>query len=236
MRSISIKLFLCAAIALLVTSVSLAQHQPNAEMVDEFGAVSCEDLVSRIHGLADQLRRVPGTRASFYMFRPKVRPRGIELRRKLISSTLQLQGIDRDMYMFHDSSTSADGEIKTQVWKVPAGALEPGHPSTGWNEPLHDVSRRFLFGQEDDVGICPTFVPKAFAKLLNDNPGSHGRIIVREGRSGSHRFSFAKAVIAELVDNQGLPRKRLRLSFAKSRSSVAKAEYWFVPGRRFGRR
>ena len=90
----------------------------------------------------------------------------------------------------------------------------------------------FLFGEEDDVGICPTFVPKAFAKLIMSNPGSHGRIIVREGRSGSDKYSFAKAVIAELVDNQGLSRQRLRLSFAKSRGSVTRGEYWFVPGRR----
>jgi hypothetical protein len=134
--------------------------------------------------------------------------------------------------MFHDSNTSADGEIKTQVWKVPKGALEPGHESTVWNEPPYDTSKRFLFGEEDDVGICPTFVPKAFAKLIMSNPGSHGRIIVREGRSGSDKYSFAKAVIAELVDNQGLSRQRLRLSFAKSRGSVTRGEYWFVPGRR----
>jgi hypothetical protein len=89
-----------------------------------------------------------------------------------------------------------------------------------------------MFGYEDEIGICPTFVPKAFAKLIHENPGSRGHIVVRVGDDPTvDRFYFAERWIEELVEKQGVPRKRLRLFFGKGKGSTA-AEFWFVPTRK----
>ena len=100
-----------------------------------------------------------------------------------------------------------------------------------WNPEVPDTSRPFMFGYEDENGICPTFVPKAFAKLILNNPGSRGHIVVRVGDDPMiNRNYFADWWIKELVEKQGIPRKRLRLFFAKGKGLTG-AEFWFVPAR-----
>ncbi|MGE0656456.1 MAG: hypothetical protein AB7F88_13530 [Pyrinomonadaceae bacterium] len=86
-----------------------------------------------------------------------------------------------------------------------------------------------MFGYEDEIGICPTFVPKNFARLILENPGSRGHIVVRIGEDPLvNRFYFAKEWINELVEKQGVPRKRLRLFFAKG-EGLTGVEFWYVP-------
>jgi hypothetical protein len=83
----------------------------------------------------------------------------------------------------------------------------------------------------DEVNECPTYVPKAFAKLILENPGSRGHIVVRNGKYPMiDRFGFANGFIKELVEEEGVPRKRLRLFFARGESTDA--EFWFVPARK----
>jgi hypothetical protein len=220
---------------LFVLAVSLdvlGQEPPKPELVDEFGELPCEDLLGRTDALAAQLDREPGTRAAILIRPTSVISDGTR-RRLRIASTLRLRGVPEDRFSIYQGTPIAHGQIETQYWKLPPHATATFEGATLWPEEKPDISRPFIFGYEDEIGICPTFVPKNFAKLILTNPGSRGHIVVRSGSDSAYvnRFSFANQWIKELVDTHGIPRNRLKLFFAKGPDLTA-VEFWFVPRRR----
>ena len=220
------------AITLLIAFgvVAGAQETPKAELVDEFGALPCEFVLARVDALAHRMQVDPMAAIAIVIYRPVNNPNLVEGRRRLISSALQLRRTDRDRYRFFLIDKSPDGEIRTKIWSVPPGAIGPDDGSAPW-DPIPDISRQFMFGYVDETDICPTYVPSAFAKLLLDNPGSIGRVIVTTSPNPIvERFGFAQTFIDELVVRQGVPRKRLRLIFRTSKEETG-AEFWFMPAK-----
>ena len=212
---------------------AFAQDIPRAVLVDEFGAMPCEDLLGRTDALAADLDREPTAVAGILIRPASPGTSTAATRRRLILSTLQLRGVPRDKFSIYEGLPSDDGQIQTQYWKIPAGAAPSFLDATLWTEEEPDTSRPFIFGYGDEIGICPTFVPKNFAKLILSNPGSRGHIVVRSGADSAYvnRYFFANEWIKDLVDTQGIPRKRIRLFFAKGTDLTA-AEFWFVPDRK----
>lgn len=209
-----------------------SQEPPKAVLVDEFGLITCGDLLARTDSLAAELKREPDAMAFIVIHPPTVRPELATRWLRRISSTLQLRGLEQDRFSMYKGGPSVDGEIRTQFWKMPNGAEPPFADGVLWTAETMDTSRAFIFGYEDEYGICPTFVPKALAKLILENPGSRGHIVVRVGDDPTvNRFYFAEAWIKELVEKQDVPRKRFRLFFAKGKG-LTEAEFWFVPAKK----
>ncbi len=161
----------------------------------------------------------------------------------MISTILQLRGVPTNRFSFFKGEWASEGEIRTQIWKIKPGAKPPVADSVPWNEPEPNLSLPFLYGNADEYGICPAFVPKAFAKLILDNPGALGHVVVIPGALGHvvvipgaaasvNKFYFAEQWIHELVKEHGVPRKRLRLFFTKPRGGLTAAEFWFIPARK----
>lgn len=174
----------------------------------------------------------PGSKAIILVYPPTHLPERADRRRKIISGFLQLRGLDQNRFSFYKAASSPDGEIRTQFWKVVEGTDISFKDAVLWVEEVPDVSRPFVFGYADEINICPTFVPRAFAKLILDNPGSIGRIVVEVGKdSVENRFAFAERYTDELVEMQRVPRKRLRLIFKKGKDGTS-AEFWFVPNQK----
>jgi hypothetical protein len=226
------RVFVHLIFALLVSLNVLGQEPPKPELVDEFGELPCEDLLGRTDALAAQLDREPGTRAAILIRPTKVNIKGVH-RRLMIASTLRLRGVPDDRFAIYQGTPTAHGQIETQYWKLQTDATATFEGATLWAEEKPDVSSPFIFGYEDEIGICPTFVPKNFAKLILSNPGSRGHIVVRSGADSGYvnRFFFANQWTKELVEKQGIPRTRLRLFFAKG-TALTEAEFWFVPDRK----
>ena len=223
-------------ISLLTLASGLSgQEPPNASMIDEFGYLNCEDILVRTFHLATEIHNDPGTTVAIIIFSPNKQPGQAEARRHLISSTLQLQSVERDRFNFFSGGPSPDGEIRIQFWKQPLGASPPAGDSAAWNEPPHNISRPFMYGYSDETDICPTFVPKAFAQLLAANPGARGKVLVTMGNGAIvNKYSYAAEWIRTLVEVNGIPRKRLRLVFSKGAETGV--EFWFVPARKDRRR
>ncbi|MGD9563219.1 MAG: hypothetical protein AB7W44_13150 [Pyrinomonadaceae bacterium] len=222
--------YLIAVLLLAFGASANGQEPPKSVLVDEFGLSPCEDVLSRTDSLAADLGKQPDARALIVTYPPSVRPKlATDRRHRLISSTLQLRGIERRRFSFYVGKPFINGQIRTQVWKLPQGSELPFTDAVLWKEDSPDTSRAFMFGYEDEIGICPTFVPKNFARLILENPGSRGHIVVRIGEDPLvNRFYFAKEWINELVEKQGVPRKRLRLFFAKG-EGLTGVEFWYVP-------
>lgn len=226
------RILLTALLLVAFTAGAVGQESPTAELIDEFGLLVCDSILGRVDNLAFGLQNEPGSIAVILIYRPTVQPTQAEKRRKLISSALQNRGIESERYRFFLNERSPDGQIRTKFWKVPPGATAPLDESRPWNEPPPDVSHRFMFGYEDETGICPTFVPRAFANLLLDSPGSIGRVVIIVGNDPLvERFGFAKQWIDQLVGQYGVSRKRLRLVFRKSKDETG-AEFWFIPAKK----
>jgi len=207
------------------------QDRPQAVLVDEFGPMPCDEMLGRTDALVAEMMREPYSDAAILINKPAQHPGLATGRRKLIWSTLQLRGLESHRFSFYRSDTSPDGDIRTQFWKVPPGAEAPVTGFERWADEIPDTSRPFLFGSVDEINECPTYVPNAFAKLILDNPGSIGRIVVTTSRNSIvNRFSFGQQQVEELVNEHGVPRKRLRLIFRYDRDTT-EAEFWFIPVR-----
>jgi hypothetical protein len=210
---------------------TIAQDPPKPVLLDEFGPLPCEHILAHTDALAADLMREPGSEAIILIHKPVNHPEHASGRRKLIWSALQLRGVDSDRYSFYRSETSPDGDIRTQFWKLPLGAEAPVASFERWPDEAPDTTRAFVFGYVDESDICPTYVPKAFAKLILENPGSRGHIVVTIAKNHLvERFGFADGFIKNLVEQQGVPRKRLRLFFSQGEST--EAEFWFVPAKK----
>ena len=207
-----------------------AQEPPKALLVDEFGRTVCEHLLASTDSLAAELKNEPNVTAYILIYPTTASSAFARGQRDLISSTLQLRGLAQDRFSFYKAKPSSDEEIRIQFWKVPSGAKPRHSDAELWPDERLNTSRAFVFGYADEVEICPTFVPKQFAKLILENPGSRGNVVVNVGRHPmGNRFYFARGWIDELVERQGVPRKRLRLFFVKGEEPTS-VEFWFVPG------
>jgi len=203
---------------------------PEPILFDEFPSLPCDDLLGRTDAFLAELMREPNTRAVILIYKPTVNAQYAAGLKKVISSDLQFHGFEMDRVSFYKSETSPDGDLRTKFFKLPPGAEAPVSGFEKWPDETHDTSRAFMFGYVDEANECPTYVPRAFAKIILDNPGSRGHIVVKTSKDHLvEPFSFADGFIKELVERQGLPRKRLRLFFARDNETLA--EFWFVPAK-----
>ena len=218
-------------VALTAASIK-GQDSVQSVLVDDFGMIVCGDLQARTDAYAAELRNDLNSKAFILIYPPKIRPELANRRQKIISSTLRNRGIEPDRFSFYLAPPNE--EIRTQFWKVAVDAELPVPHAVLSSEAAVDTSRPFMFGYEDEHLVCPTFVPGVFAKLILENPGSRGHIVIREGYSAMlGKYYFAEEWINELVKKHGVPRKRLRLFFPRERErSLTTAEFWFVPARK----
>ena len=205
------------------------QVPPKAVLVDEFGAVSCEDLLARTDNFDFELRRDPIAIGYVIIDPLDGQPRWPQIRRKLVSATLRLRGLDSDRFRFFLGNSKGG---KTQFWLIPAGAQMPTEGFSEFDEGKSNIDRPVLIGSVDELNICPTFVPRTYANLLLNNPGSTGKIIVEyRKQSERDRWQFATDWIDEFVVRNSVPRNRLRLIFRRGGESL-NAEFWFVPAKK----
>ncbi len=217
------------ALLILLFATAMYAQEPTAVLYDEFGDLNCEDILARADAFGSAMSNNPASVAVILIDPPSMRPEKAQIRRRLISSTLQLRGLEPERLSFYQGEAGED--LRTQFWRVPAGADLPAKATQQWSMPDSDVSRAFIYGYQDELAICPTFVPKAFAKLIMDNPGSRGHIVVTSDKNAMvNKYYFASEWIKTLVEIYGVPRNRLRLFFKKG--DEAGAEFWFVPHRR----
>jgi len=221
---------LCIAILFFAFGVEAnGQASPKAILIDEFGSLPCEDLLGRTDYLSSELHKNPNSKANVWLNTRHGDDQQIEARRRLISSRLQLRGVEKDRYSFYLGSKN-DGS--TAFWQLPSGAELPVKDAQIWNEPPPDTSRKFMFGYADEIDICPTYVPANFANLLKENPGATGQIIIRLGKDRLvDRFWFAGQFINELVQKHRISRNRLQLTFKKG-GDMTVAEVWFIPAKK----
>ncbi len=240
-RAQRISLLIIVVITLVTFSTS-AQQRPKAILVDEFGEVCSEFLMSRIDNLMAQLSNNPSAIAIvIFHGRKDTEGRNQFLLRYISVLYPMMRGFDRSRMRFLEAETRDNQQI--QFWLVPPGAEQPGfspYKSPTYTEPtLFDRAWIGFNRREGQLDIyrdgflnlgC-SFSPNRgrFAKALQDTSDLDAFLLVyttRENRS--HGVKLASFALNDLVVNYRVPRKRVRSIYGGIRKKP-EIELWLVP-------
>jgi hypothetical protein len=220
------RLLFCACFASIVQS----QEPPKSTLVNEFGMLPCEQRLAYLDVYAQEIGKEPGSTA-LVLATPENGRAGTAARREisLVISRFELFKFEDRLVVILGKESN---ETHTQFWKVPQGADFPKFDGTRWTRPAPDVTKPFIFGWEDEYGLCSTFVPRKYAELILRNPGSRAHLVLRQGgRDTLSAVWFGKQWIKTFTKDYGLPRKRIKVFYAKNDIQLTNAEFWFVPAR-----
>ncbi len=211
------------AIFVIVFAIAGAgQVTPKAVLVDEFGEIPCGDLLGRTDSFFSELMKYPNDIGFVNISSSRKRPDATKL---IIRANAYMRRFDASRLRI--VINSASGNQSAQFWRVPKGADFPKFEELA--DKPRDVTRPFMFGQADDLGVCPSFIPYDYVDLIKANPGSYGKIIVR-GNTWVGRNALADDFLPSLQSEQGLSKDRLRVYYVhRPRNYVIEIEFWFIP-------
>lgn len=219
---------LLLGLVLFCTSIIVAQEK--AAKVDEFGFVTCEDLLARTDSFELVLNNQPTATGLVIISRGKENTRRADSYRTLILNTLRRRDFDTDRLAIYRGEDTA--QTAASFWVVPSGASLPPDARIVWQkDEAFDLSKPVLIGSEDDAGVCPTFVPQDFANLIKKNPGIIGKIVVHQEPNWDAAI-LGLPWIDTFVKKYGIPRGRLQLIYGKRSKTIGYVEFWLVPSKK----
>jgi hypothetical protein len=224
-------LLLNLSLICLATGPICAQDSKKPEMIDTFGQVSCDDLNARSANLANQIDRTPNDIGLVLTY---AKPGQRELAIRQFRVTLaRFQDLGLDDRIHFIISEKPDGPI-TEYWRIPQGTAESSFEGHQWAPPEPNTTKPFIFGIEDEIGICSTFVLRKFAELLTSSSSSLAHIVVKRSTMEPSYSSrgFADQRVKELTTKYLIPEKRIRVFYVRGDSPWTYAEFWFVPAKK----
>lgn len=218
------KIKLSIVVLLLSTSSIFAQEKPKAVQIDEFGKVTCEDLLARTNGFGTQLSNDPSALGVVIIrYDPSLVSRARWYRKLITGSLLNYSDATR-LKIIQDPTAS---EIGGQFWLVPAGANEPPYQGILWPDETFDLSKPFLYDSSSDEDVCSAFTPQTYADLIKSNPSVRGRIVIHP-MFRRYQYETANQWAKTFVEKYKVPRNRFKIVFGK-RSDPGDVEFWIVP-------
>lgn len=214
----------------LIIAVSLfgstpGQATPQAVLVDEFGRIGCNEFLARLDAFMVELHNNPGDKGYFLISEDTRNPRAFQ---RMVEASIFTRRFDRERISV--AIVSKEIGAGSQLWRVPLGAEAPAFKPIARPEP--DLTKPFKYGSDDSIGICPTFSPDLFAKLILDNPGSKARVVIA-GRTVRSRLQMAKGVREILESYTKLPADRISFYYVHRPDEwLWETEYWFIPAKR----
>ena len=201
-----------------------SQEKPKAILVDEFGKVTCEDLLARIDNFHIQMSNNP-TFMGLAVIRPdKGSMNRVRWHKKLIVRTFQRNRyeIDRIRVVLESPGDSIGGSF----WLVPPGAEAPAFDESKWPDEEIDFSKPFVYEVYEVDDVCPTFVPYIYADLIKSR-NVRGHIVIHtDSRRNERRVAFDW--IKTLAKEHNVPRNRIKIYYGK-RNIFQRVEFWIVP-------
>ena len=206
------------------------QAPEKPEQIDQFARPTCEELAARSQNFASQISNDPSSKGAVIVQTLKGRRNIVQRQFRMIIAYLAYSNAeDRVQFILNPD---ADVEV-WELWKIPSGAVEPAYKGERWIPPTPNLSKAFIYGIEDENGICPTFAPTKYAELILRNPGARAHIVIYSGGKFSMgRRDFARQWIDSLTTEYALPRNKIKIYYARGNGGLTYAEFWFVPPRK----
>jgi hypothetical protein len=187
------KTILLTAFSIFVLLSASYGQTTDAVLVDQFGRLACDDVNGRIWSLVSQTEKLPGSRALIFVHPPLVKPENAKAQLRFFLAQFEFQNLEDRVEV--KIGREMDG-LQYELWIIPEGATPPDLSGDTWSPPRADITKPFIFGYEDEIGECPTFVPRKFAELLIANPWSRAHIVIKAGNYGGAQ---AKGFAADTI-------------------------------------
>jgi len=211
------------SILLFVFSLWVPAFSQNPK-VDEFERITCEELLARLDSLVSRVKANPDAEAYIILHPKRNSPAQATYYRNLILKTLQRQGQDLTRFNLYRGAESNEARGTFYVLQNGSEISEKG---SLWLMEEPDLSKAFLFDSYGDDGVCPTFAPAVYAKLLKDNRSHTGKVIIHSSSRRTERED-ARRWIETLTKDFAVPRKQIRITYGK-RDIFHYAEFWILP-------
>lgn len=206
-----------------------SQEVAEPVLVDEFGRISCEDLLARADNLGSQLKNRPGVSALVVIYGAGDN----ESRANYFANFVHRALISRwdPESKVTVVRVGSQNTLKGRFWMVPQGAnVElPTHRVVG-QIPFRINSRvRFSVVTGDP---CTNHIGKGFANTLKSDESLLG-IVVDFNVPPSRRMTSAAEWVEYFKTEHNIPRERLRIFFKRdpklSEHFSGYTEFWLAP-------
>jgi hypothetical protein len=218
-----------SAIFLVAFSVAAnCQETGKATLVDEFGNLSCEDVIARQDYLFAEIQKTADSVGYAIIFADeenRKRARGME-------SVFQGQTEFRrfDDARFKVIRAAAEQGLRVQLWVIPRGASVPEFQPTDWDFEIDPTRKPFkINASEYDEGPCPIGSQfKRFSDYLGANPKARGHIVIW-ARTAAQLREEKDRVKREFLTKYNIEASCVRFFYIRHRSPHIKWEHWIVP-------
>ncbi len=223
----------CLALIIVVSlfATTVGQETPKAVLVDEFGDLPCGDLLARLDYFYVELSNDPESTGFVTIANSPEGRRDSVFQQRWIELYTRLRRFDSTRLKIVRSSS--EGEMRTSFWRLPSGAAEPDVDVDPSYEIPPTINKPFIFGVDELYGQveCSDNSVDIFGKFLAANPNSRANLVFRDPSTSVARRSSVE-VVAELVEQHGIARNRIRVFIVKPQKTVGQepvTELWYLP-------
>ena len=229
-----IKTLILIIILFMSVQIGFGQEQTKAELFDEFGKITWEDLAARIDNLLYNLSQEPNFTAYVVIHNGKVSNDRQRFRyEEWVKGQIKSREFDEKRIFLIRAEDKE--ELQIQLWTVPAGTEKPSFNEVKWNTILPPNTKPFIFTQtiwNDSLATPAEYLRlNLFSEYLEANPTSRGHFVVKA--NSKEKFRKEKSEIENLLNKKyKINSERLRFFYVKENKSgwdYPQVEVWLVP-------
>ena len=212
-------------IFLVSSLVCFGQEKSEANLVDRFGDLSCEDILSRIDYFMYLLSEDPKAQGYVVIYPEKDSIKRALRFERLINGSIYSRRFDKSRIIL--IRNKEDDAAMVELWKVPFGAEKPFFVEEKWVDVPIEKRKPFIFGSVFVDEVCPTFIPENYANLIKENPNLRGHIVVFNKSKKEAQIEM-KEWLKIFTEEYKVPRNRLKIFFGRN-EGMPDVEFWIVP-------
>ena len=222
------KLFFTLLLLLAAFQVYTGQEIPKAELVDEFGEVTCEELIARQDNLINLLENDPTSIGYAVIYGKKDNLRAVWRNKRFLDGQTEFRRFDEQRLIIIRGKEAE--QLRIQFWKVPVDAEKPDFGEIAWDFSLSKFKKPFIFSSTDwEVNPCPIGLQlKTYSNYLTANANARGNIVIFA--KTKKEFQKDKKKLSDKLTNEyKVPLNQLRFFYKKTKTNYTYHEFWLVP-------
>jgi hypothetical protein len=209
--------------------LAVIAQKSSAKVIVEFSEVSCDEQTYYLSRFATALAEAPGSKGIAVFYPQKGQPEKALDFENRFRVTAKFMRFPDDLAIIIRAKPQRS--TKVEYWVVPVGADPPKIDAAKPDEIFESVSAAFKYNTEFGGEMCPPARPEQIADIMTTNPKVHLRLVIR-GKSERYRRTKMNKWLHILVDQQGVPRNRIRVFLTHKLEGYypyQDVEFWFVP-------
>lgn len=214
--------------------IYFGQEQTKAELFDEFGKITWEDLAARIDNLLHNLSQKPNSSAYVVIHNGKVLNDRERFRyEQWVKGQIKSREFDEKRIFIIRAEDK--GELQIKLWIVPEETEKPLFTEVKWNAVLSPNTKPFIFTTTEwNNGLATPaeyLSLDLFSEYLEANPTSRGHFVIK-ARSKEEFRKEQSEIKKLLTEKYKITSERLRFFYIKETESgwdYLQVEVWLVP-------